>query len=144
MHRFGKLISAALVLVCLSGAPARADTPTAGTSLADDFQLLIGNWQETTKNLEIKISIQDQAIQISISGMRGEQGFTGAGVGRLSGVKEDDRGRYLELEPLTARSTGLPQRIYYRLDGSICEFQYYDNGNRQNQYRPLCRSKSQK
>jgi hypothetical protein len=118
VDRYATVVGAAAVLVCLFGDPARADPGAVSPSLDDDFQRLVGAWRTKTKDLDFMINIERGAVQITISGMRGEQGFSGAGVGRFSEVKEDDRGRYFELGPSTARGTGLPQRIYYRLDGN--------------------------
>jgi hypothetical protein len=128
VDRYATVVGAAAVLVYLFGDPARADPGTVSPSLDDDFQRLVGIWRTKTKDLDFMINIERGAVQITISGRRGEQGFSGAGVGHLSEVKQDGRGRYFELEPSTAQGTGLPQRIYYRLDGNTLVLDISEGG----------------
>jgi len=76
----------------------------------------VGKWRKETKDLNLMFNFEEGAVQIGISGLRGSSGFSGAGVGRFSEVKEDAQGRFFELESSTAESCGLPQRIYYHFD----------------------------
>src|SRR3954466_11813440 len=101
------------LLTCLAGsAPALA---RAG-DLEGDARRLEGKWFARMPGLVWEVNFQvGRAVQIAMSGS--DPTFTRAGVGRLSGVQEDARGRFVELEEHTARATDLPRRLYFRLDG---------------------------
>ena len=59
------------------------------------------------------------SFAVSSSGRRGS--FARTAIGPLTEVKQDDRGRHLELDERTAASAVLPRRVGYRFDGSDLE-----------------------
>jgi hypothetical protein len=103
-----------LALAPWGAAPARAQPGEAGSSLEADFQRLAGSWRKDTAGLHLLIGIGGGSVRIAISGRTPAGGFARTGIGRLTEAREDAGGRFLELEPFTAQTSGLPPKLYYR------------------------------
>ncbi|HET6424473.1 MAG TPA: hypothetical protein VFG20_12365 [Planctomycetaceae bacterium] len=105
------------LVVLLLGSVASAAEPV--QTLEQDAKQLEGQWAIRERRHEWIINLDpNKSVQIAISWS--ERGGTWAATGFSWSVKENDRGRYIELEEATARASDLPRELPYELvDGKL-------------------------
>ena len=92
----------------------RADGPP--PSPKEEGDRLKGTWVSRGPDHELQIYFgPGRTVQISLTGP--EAGPARNAHGPLSEVKEDERGRYVEMHKYPAEATDLPRRLYFRFDG---------------------------
>lgn len=83
-------------------------------TLEEDTKLLQGKWALRGRGYEWIINLDpNQSVQIAISWK--ERGGTWAATGWKWSAKQNEQGRYIELEESTAKASDLPQELHYEL-----------------------------
>jgi len=83
-------------------------------TLEQDAKLLQGKWALRGRGYEWIINLDpNQSVQIAISWK--ERGGTWAATGWSWSAKENEHGRYIELEEFTAKASDLPRELHYEL-----------------------------
>jgi hypothetical protein len=87
--------------------------------LEQDAKQLEGKWAIYGRGMEWIINLDpNESVQIAISWK--ERGGTWAATGFTWSAKENEQGRYIELEEGTAKASDLPRELHYELkDGKL-------------------------